>query len=233
MELTRELIEQAARREGAYGQHPVISVIDAHLPIIQQLNDKSLKIKHNNELYSFVRRSYGFLADAIEDIGDFSLGPLDIAAIWGRATEVFYSSWHLYQRYELAGMACSSYSIRRLGNPAWRRFPRHWLENRRLPETILTDRAGLVHVRLRLGEIEESLEAYDVYICGAEYTGDFAEDLIRREMAGDKEATRHLDEIIARQEERRTPFIDEMTENLSHGIFPLRDELADAIEKTA
>ena len=80
--LTREQIERAARREGV--QHPVISVLDGYAPRLAQFNEGYSRAQDRQ---SFTRANLGFLADAVEEAGDFSFGPLNIVAIWSKTLE--------------------------------------------------------------------------------------------------------------------------------------------------
>jgi hypothetical protein len=225
-ELTGEQVSRAERRDGI--THPVLSVIEQHLPTINHLTEGYSQITNNQEQQRYIREHYGFLADAFVEAGPYTMEPTDIVAIWSRATEVFSG----YHRYALAQMISSAYAIQGLDNPEWRRYPRHYLETSELPEEVTEDRDGMLHAQSRLDEIDRSLKDIDFYVYGThESAMSLAFNLSKKEAAGDQEAKRQLEELIAHQESRTTPVLGQIHENFGNGLYPLYFPLMNALKK--
>jgi len=66
-------------------------------------------------------------------------------------------------RYRRAGITAVSYCARGNDRPAWRRFPRYWLQNRRPKSGILHDTEGLRRFRERLGDVHNAVKEIDAY----------------------------------------------------------------------
>src|SRR3989338_9739207 len=214
--LTKDQVAQAESRIGF--THPVLTVIEYNLPDIVQLAKGYSQIIDNQEQQRYIRRQYGFLADAIVEVGSYTMEPTDIIAIWSRAREVFSG----YHRYALAGMVASAYAIQGLDNPDWKRFPRHYLETSELPTEVLGDREGLENVMRRLDEIGESLDELNVYVYGTKESGmEMGAKLGARMRDGDTEAEAELEKLIAMEKERKTPILGEIHENFGNGFTPL------------
>lgn len=224
--LTPEQYARAERREGV--QHPVIAVIDQHLPMIAELEQGYSAITVNQDRFTYIKQNYGFLADALTAAGPYTLNPEDLIAIWSRAREVFSQS--RYQRYALAGMVSSTYAIQGLKNPEWKKFPRHYLETSELPEGVVRDRNGLMHVSRRLVDIGDSLDELDWYVFGTKESGmTLAVNLARRSRDGDADADRQLEELIALEKARQTPLLRDIHEQFGNGYVPLRFLIAPAL----
>ena len=141
--LTQEQVAQAEKRIGI--THPVISTLRAQRPRILELNEERFKLSNAQEDNAFVANNFGFLADAIEAVGDFSLEPLDIVAIWGEADEMRIHG------YALVMMVSSTYAIQGLENPVWKGLPRHLLETGTLPEEGRSNQSDLLHIKTTTG----------------------------------------------------------------------------------
>lgn len=228
--LTPEQYARAERRDGI--NHPVIAVLDQHLPTITRLEQDYSAIANNQEQFRYIAQNYGFLADAIVETGPYTLQPEDLIAIWSRAREVFSQS--RYQRYALAGMVSSAYAIQGLENLEWRKFPRHYLETGELPEGVVKDRDGLLHVGTRLDEIGDSLDELNRYVFGTKESGMIlAANLAKRSRDGDPDAARQLEELIALEKTRQTPLLRDIHEQFGNGYVPLRFPIEDVLRSTA
>lgn len=150
--LTRAEVERAANREGV--QHPVISVLEYHSPRLSELSEPYRRIADTQEAQRYSDGNLGFLADAIEEAGDFSLNPLDLVAIWSKAMDLPLGG---YFRYDLAGMISAAYGIRGIQTSGWDGFPRYFSERGRLPKSVAKDRSGLLYVHERLETIGNNL----------------------------------------------------------------------------
>lgn len=138
--LTLERIEAFRRGEEAI-RHPLVGVLQQNAPRTHSL------------------ASMGFLIPAIDSAGDFSLGPLDIVAVWSKAMELFPS---VYQRYRFAHMIVDTYVTKGIGKPQWREFPRRYFETKEFPEDLGQDRGGLLFIKDKLWNLVESLRALPV-----------------------------------------------------------------------
>ncbi|MDD5415978.1 MAG: hypothetical protein PHE48_03195 [Candidatus Daviesbacteria bacterium] len=230
--LTKEQVAQAESRIGI--THPVLTVIENHLPTLIQLSNDYPKTSDNQGQSQYIREHYGFLADAFVEAGPYTLEPLDLIAIWSRVTRGVFP---LYARYRLAGMVSSIYAIQGVENPEWRKFPRHYLETGELPECVTRDRGGLLYVQSRLRQIGESLEDIDFYIYGTrEPAMSYAFQLAKREAEGDEEAKKKLEALILHEKTHTTPILSELLENFGNGYvslyWPIEKTLGVLIETT-
>lgn len=223
--LTREQIERAARREGVY--HPVISVLESYAPRLAQFNDGYSRAQDRQ---TFTRTNFGFLADVVEGVGDFSLGPLDIVAIWSKALEI------IQPRYTFVGIVSSAYGISGVPTSGWKGLPRYWVERSELPNGVLRDKSGLLYVRSRFEEIGRSLSELNLYLYGTrESATRRAFELAQRIQAGDKEAAEEWEQIKAfdaeREKESTTPLLGEIRENFPNGLGPLGSRIYLALKE--
>jgi hypothetical protein len=216
-ELTQEQVARAEAR--IEFTHPVLSVIEQHLPAINSLQQDYSKIQDNQEQQRYIREHFGFLADAFVEAGPYTMTPTDIISIWSRAIEVFPS---LYQRYRLAAMISNAYAIQGLDNPDWKRFPRCYLETDKLPAEVTHDRKGIMYAKARFLDIRHSLDALVLYVYGTSNPMDQACALGTRLRDGDMTAQTELDKLNAYQEEHKTPVLDEIGENFDNAIGPIR-----------
>lgn len=227
--LTPEQYARAERREGIH--HPVVAVIDQHLPAITQIEQGYSAITVNQDRFIYINQNYGFLADALVEAGSYTLDPEDLITIWSRAREVFSQS--RYQRYALAGMVASAYAIQGVENLEWTKFPRHYLETSELPEGVTRDRSGLLHVSRRLDEIGDSLDELNRYVFGTKESGmTLAANLAKRSRDGDPDADRQLEELFALEKARQTPLLGDIHENFGNGYVPLRFPIEDALKQS-
>ena len=223
--LTKDQVAQAESRIGF--THPVLTVIEYNLPAIVQLAKGYSQIIDNQEQQRYIRRQYGFLADAIVEVGSYTLEPTDLIAIWSRAREVFSG----YHRYALAGMVSSAFAVQGAENPEWRKFPRHYLETSQLPEGVARDQNGLLDVCSKLNHIRESLGEISFYVNGTrESAMSHAFELAKRGSNGDKEAEQELETLIAHQKAHTTPTLAEIYENFGNGFTPLYFPIQRALE---
>jgi len=220
---------QVARAESRVGlNHPVIAVLDAHGPQITRLNEGwKLFPDANSDQQRYIYSHMDFIANAIEDAGEFSLEPLDLVAVWSKAMEVFDSR---YETYALARIVAVSYAIQGVENPAWKRSPRHFIKNADLPGEALADRVGLQHVKSRLQEIENSRDELIFYVHGTrESAMQLGFQLAKRVKEGDAEAEIQLSELRAYQAEHVTPVLSEIAENFSNSMPVINNSIQAAL----
>ncbi len=219
--ITKEQVERASRREGV--SHPVITVLETYSPRIEKLNNEYL-LTAKDEKERFVRGNYGFLADAFEDVGSFTMEPLDIVAIWSKAIEIFS------HRYKLAAMVSCAYAIGQdSGGPPYpelERLPRFYLEQSKLPAGLGKD--SLLHFKGRLDNIHRNQKKLYFYAYGTDE--DFGELAVKSYYQGDEEAKQKMQRLLAHAKEHKTHLLEELGENFANGLTPLTFELTEALE---
>ncbi|MBI2021812.1 hypothetical protein HYS93_02955 [Candidatus Daviesbacteria bacterium] len=224
LEFTRDNILSASRGEVA---HPLMRTIDRFLPRLASLADRYRMLVDPEQRDAFNSRNYGFLADAVEDVDKFALGPVEMVAIWSAAARVpkgFY-------RYGFARIVSASYAIQEGVSPGWYRFPRYFLENSALPERVAGDKPGLIVVRDRLEGLRGHLITLDEVIYGnAKAPVELGAELGARMAKGDEEAVREYDRAVILYNERSIPLVDQLQENFSNGLMPLLFAVEDTIE---
>jgi len=216
--LEPQAVERALKREGV--QNPIIDTLERYEQQILAVNASYNAVEDNSGKQQYIRENFGFLGDAFEDAGDFSVAPLDLIAIWSKACDIM----GLYQRYDAARMLSLSYSI--IGGHEMKGLSRYRLENDHLPPELQTDKERLSYVKNRLVKVRESVDAVDFYVDGTDEPAiELAVRLTKRTMEGDAGAKRQLDELIARHEERTTPVLGNIGENFANGILTVRLEI--------
>jgi hypothetical protein len=147
-------IDQVAAAERGEITHPIISVLEQHLPALLRCSESYPDGTVNSEReLEHIKPYYGPLADAFVDASPYTLGAVDVIAIWATLDRLAFDTNLGYARYLLAGMISSAYAIQGLDNPAWKKFPRHYVETGHLPDELQTDKEGLTHVLGKLREI--------------------------------------------------------------------------------
>lgn len=157
LQLTREQVILAERRIGP--SHPVVATIDRYLPRIQQWNATCDALADRDKINRYINNHLGSLAKAFVKV-PYTLKPLDIIQIWSKVAEVTP-----YGHYAFAEIISAAYGVWGLDNPAWKRFPRHYIEHTgsKLPKEVIHDETGLTHVRQRLAHVADSVSAIDSF----------------------------------------------------------------------
>ena len=223
--LTKEQVDRASRRDGI--AHPVIAVLEANEPQLAQLNTEYFALGNDVQgKQAYANSHYGFLADAIEDASEYSVGPLDLIAIWSKAMEVFPDG-SPYQRYRLAGMIANTYSIQ--GKPELKGIPRYYLENKgQLPHALASDKEAMTYVISRLTDVDRSHKEILNYING---TYDSVVDLAKRDLAGDAKAREQLQRLEDHRTQHSSELLEELYENLGTHTTHLRNTLVRCLEE--
>ena len=209
--LTRDQVESASRREGQ--EHPVVAVLRYNAAAITGHHQRLEGLAYPDPWQTYVKDNFGFLADAFADIGNFSLGPLDIVKIWSFAKETGFKPM-----YDLAAMVSAAYGIQGNGSE-WKMVPRYYLETKgEFPKPI--DRQKLERFCGRLDEIEESLKDLDFYSWD---TRESPIAVARQAFMGqgNKEAQKEAERIDAHHKEFSTPLLDQIDENFGNGFVCL------------
>lgn len=221
--LTKDDINRAEQRVGV--SHPILDVFEQNLPRLKDLHEKCALIPDNQDQQAFIKENYGFLADAVVEAGDYSLEPLELVAIWAGVGEIFdtHRPGDVYHKYAIAGIVTTAYAIRGLQNPDFKNLPRYIVERDELPDEITSDLESMRHVRARLDIVDKNIEDLDFYINGTRKPGgEIVFNLAKKAHAGDKEAKKQLDEILAGSKERSTPTLQSIHENFGNGTYFIR-----------
>jgi hypothetical protein len=216
--LTPEVVARAERREGL--THPVITIINRHLPEITELNNRYSGVEAQQQ-QSFIRENYGFLADGLANAGNFSLSSENIISIWSFAQEVFPQENNYHGR-ALAGMVTSAYLIQGLSDQSWKTLPRHYLETLELPETVNSESNVIQHFQNRISDINNRMTDIYTYLYGGMDTGPaYLARLGIRAEAGDAEAAREQEEIQRYHTEHRNELLSDINDSFAPHIINL------------
>ena len=212
--LTKDQVLRAERREGY--THPVISLLERRAPEITDFHQAYRHLKDSQDQQRLVEAYFGFLADDFGSLPDFTLAPLELVAIWSKAHEMM----GYYERKVGLGMVLpTSYSIKGIQNPAWKKFPRLMLQEYKLPQEVEIDREGLLHARERVNQVKANLDEVRFYMHGVRNGTTRAADLaLKAYREGDNTARKELDRLVAYSKEHQTRLLLELGENLGSGV---------------
>ncbi len=202
--LTKNLVQAAERGEGP--DHPLVQVIRHNLPQIIYHDQQLAGLGSSRSSDDYVREKLPFLADDIEDAGDFELDPFSMIRVW---SDIVPATTGRVSRYTIARMIESAYAMRENGSE-WKRIPRYLLEHMDFPPMVVKDKEGLRRFVGRLQEIKANARAIEVYVNGSETSPLSLAYAIER---GDPEAIRQKEVIEAHQKEHDTPLLLEVREN--------------------
>jgi hypothetical protein len=106
-------------------EHSVLSAIKNQKRNILEMQDSIAKEKAIQEGSQFDEQTYlennfGFMGDALAQVGEFKLKPSDILHLWSETSELF----SYYQRHALSGMISAAYCVQHFPNTDWQMFPR-------------------------------------------------------------------------------------------------------------
>lgn len=161
--LTPEMIAKAEKREGI--AHPLVNLLDQHSTTLENLFGNQASHAVRAEEANSTRKDLGFLADEMVQATPFTLSATDIVAIWSRAMEI--PNFLAHQGYTLARSVSCAYAVHGTENPEWRKFPRYHVETGRIPEDLMRDTNGLLHIKGRLDEVSENYQGLRPFLSDA------------------------------------------------------------------
>lgn len=149
-------IDQIRSAEAGKIDHPVLTVLTRSVGILTSLHQENPGFRTTHEQQRFIQDNFGFLADAIEEAGDFPLTSLDMVAISSKARSLQLSD---YERRAVARATSTTYGCAqlKLENPSWIGFPRRYLEAGRWPKQDLEDRHELQLFKERIVLVSEGI----------------------------------------------------------------------------
>ncbi len=221
--LTREQIEQAKIES----HHPIVQLFWRMQDSIANYSRRYDLVKGDNkERQKFVRENMGFVAEKLNKLEKFSLGPLDLISIWTSVCGDFVG----YTRYNLAAQIPATYATRKIKDPNWSIVvPRIAAREIELPEELMSDRENVLNFYKGLAEVRSSLKEIDLYMYGTRE--DNFELTVKAFRKGDEKAKRELEESKRWFEEHEDPVLCEIKENFGNGFTPLFFNLPEDIRR--
>lgn len=153
--LTTESIENAINSNGI--THPVIKLIDSHASQMSQFLEGYHADMSNAERQTYVKQNYGFFADAVVELKDFSLEPLEIIAIWSKVEELEMP------KYVTAMVLASAYAQAKFTNESWKDTTRYMLENGTVPESVSHLKQDIEIYKERVKQVHDNINLIDQY----------------------------------------------------------------------
>ena len=226
--ITQEQVAVAERREGI--NHPAIDLLDRFSERLVMLRGEAEATRDVQEQQRYIARTHGFLADELEELGDFSVSLVDLIAVWSKARELL----NYYQTHALARILTTSYAIAGVANGQYKGVIRFILENDELPEALSNDRGALEIMRSRLDEIFGNVNGINLYVYGTEeHALILMRGYARRAKDGNTEAGRRLKELRVREQKLMTPLLSDLNENMRYGVNSVESCVDRQLEKLA
>lgn len=214
MVLTDENVLAAIRREGI--KHPVLDIFEQYASQIEQFAQAYRQASAGRERHAYSKDHYGFFADAVEAVGEFSVEPLEIIAIWSKVHEFFIP------RYDTAGIFGCAYACATLTEPVWRGTPRYFLEQNEFPEEAVKRSDDVAVYQERLEQIGLRLRQIEVYRTGTELG---FKDMAKALRDGNQEVIAVFKQVEEREKRPEYHLLGEIHENFGNGLIPVRMQL--------
>lgn len=201
-------VERAHRREGI--EHPILALFEREEARLKGFMGEYQKVdpEDNQARQKYVRENFGFFADAAEQVGDFSFGPLEIIAVWSKVDE---TGLLLYPRYTMAGIVTVAYVT--MPVQTGEGMVRYFVETGKAREDILAAQKEIMRQRLR--GVHSALDEIGFYRLGMRKgIGDLMQGIRTEE---GMELFRKADE-----NSKRSPLMEklgEIGENFSNGLL--------------
>ena len=211
--LSAEDVDHAVRRKSI--DHPVLALLDQLAPQIRDYNDRKPKTDDNQEAQRYVRENFGFFVDGVEQLGQYSLEPLEIIAIWSRIDEL---GLRLYTRYEAAQALGVKYASLPLTEPAWDRITTKIFLTRYLPEEAGACKEDVATFIKRLDQIRSGLKKIGLYSTGGMSMQEFI-DGVKSGTLSEEEQQRVINHQKALPHSR---LLGEIGENFINGLLVVR-----------
>jgi len=207
--LTKEQVESAKKDRS----HVVVSILDSlGKPYWDNLLGTAAKYNGNSEKQKIYEAGVVPFAEQLEG-GDFTLSPFDLISIWTRALEISPNSRYL--RHSLSTAIACAYASNPIESEHWKHlFKKIQEDSRSLRAVAEKDKVNRKIFKARLKVIDKSLDDLDFYKTG---TKEDIIELVRKMVAGDKEAGRRVQEIEEWKKEHEGYLIGEISENWANG----------------
>jgi len=210
--ITKEQIE-AAKQDTS---HQIVQVMLSMPDYFQKLREGYKPITDNNqEAQRFVKEQFSPLVNALNQLDDFSVSPLDIISIWSRAEQDLEGIG--YARYELAGTIGVVYGTRGSQSESFRNRIVEIINKNAIPKDLAKDEQAALYFFRRLKALSGSIDEITFYIHGTrEDMGDLATKAF-----GDKDekAKKRWDELQKWSKEHQDDFLGSVCENWGNGLL--------------
>ncbi len=183
-----------AAEHAANFSHPILDVLTSHEQQILALQDQCKPIIDTDEEQSFLEQNFGFIAKSIAEIDNFSLTPTELVSLWSRD---IIKGMSRYQKYTLARIIASCYSVQDLDNDEWKQFP-----------VKVTEEFQQAHIFL--------LERPDVFEAGEQMNERI------NELNNNVRLLSKTGHTIYPTQKWKDTTINEITENFGNAVLPIR-----------
>jgi hypothetical protein len=129
--------------------HPIIDVLDVNTDALAAVVEAVEATSWgSDEETHLIRTRMGFLADGLVEVGNFTLEPTELVETWGKVLD---GCPNRHMRYRVAAMVSGAFAVQSVDDVAWKRFPRDYLEQARVPDALKnTDKITMVKGRLAI-----------------------------------------------------------------------------------
>ncbi len=207
--LTKEQIETAKKDVS----HPVVQVLLDMQDYIGKFNLNCKEREGSEDYQSFIGENLAPVAERLEELYNFYLGPLDLVSVWSKVTQDFQS---LYARYNLAAAIPSAYGKIGITSNGWEGIIPFIAKEKRLPERVMGDEKNQLYFYKRLMDVTKSLDELDFYSYGTREN--FADVAEKAYVDGNQEAKIELEKIITWQKEHKDAILLGIHENFGNGF---------------
>ena len=229
-------IDEIISAERGRVKHPIIDVLNTYAERIEKVNAEHTKCEFNDEdSFKFLVDGYGFLADAVEGIGDFSLSSKELLAIWAKVMQFSPGSRadSADERYRFATIVATAYSLNRVDRSIWQGTTRSILQTGKFPQDAVSDHAGLTTIAANIKVLDNTLETLrQSSEVGRNIltTKEIEEE--KRLMNGDNmpKLIRFSRRLRNRRENTHLVLV-EVRENFSYGLLPIRNAVRHPLER--
>ena len=210
--LVTQDIERAMLRQEF--EHPLLDILDKHTFELLAFRERYGAQKDPQAHQDCIEKDLGFFVDAVEQVSNFSFGPLDMVAVWSKIDDL-----QLPGRYNLTRAVALAYITIPL--PSRLGSNRYFLESKEFPPGLFTSAVERGTSEVRLKQVQDSLNEIQFYRYGVRKT--FSELL--KGMTS-PEGIQLVNKV--KESERNSPLkirLHELYENFSNGITPLQAHL--------
>lgn len=198
-------VERAMNREGF--NHPVLTFFDDYSEQLQAFILEYNKLEDEKQRQEYTRKNLGFFGEAVDKLGNFTLSPLELIAIWSKMYDIDFRS-----RYKATGAVVFGYcSFPLSGREGANRY---WIEQGEISKSLFKSTNDKDLFKARLKEVSYGLNEIDFYLRGVRMS---FQDLLNLASKGEKELLKKVDDRM-----KSTPLmikLGNLSENYTNGIF--------------
>ena len=211
--LTDEQVDQAVRGEL---DHPVLALMDRLAPQLEDYVAGTPGHEDNAVSNAYIQDNFGFFAEGVDQLGEYSLGPTDIIAIWSKAEQVGLSNYATYSMVRTLG---SKFASQGLTNPIWDGIASKLFSDSDFLDGALARSEDVETFRAGLDKVRESTKAIGAY---RRTLGSTPEDVVEFMRDGG-----NIDDF--EMKEPTSPhfnLLGRIGENFANGLMPMYTDIA-------